>query len=196
MSPVTHLLSSWLVANAASGDKDSRRDRAAVTLAGVAPDADGLGFFVEALTKGTERELLWFSDYHHVLGHNIGFCLLVTALALAVAKRRVRTALLVLASFHLHLLCDIVGARGPDGHQWPVPYLLPFSDAWRIVWSGQWALNAWPNWVITMCALTATLYFARRRGFSPLEVVSKRADAGFVAALRNRFRSRDRLPLD
>ncbi len=187
MSPVTHFLSSWLVAQGAGGEAESRRDRALVTLAGISPDADGFGFFVEALTKGTRYELLWFSEYHHVLGHNIGFCLLVTAIAFAAAKRRVRTALVAFAVFHLHLFCDIVGARGPDGHHWPIPYLLPFSDAWQLAWSHQWALNAWPNMVITVCALAATFYLARRRGFSPLEMVSKRADAGFLAALRRRF---------
>ncbi len=186
MSPVTHLLSSWLVAQGAGGEAESRRDRALVTLAGISPDADGFGFFVEALTKGTRYELLWFSDYHHVLGHNIGFCLLVTGVAFAAAKRRVRTAALALAVFHLHLFCDIVGARGPDGHQWPIPYLSPFSDAWQLTWSRQWALDAWPNFLVTGLALLATFYLAWRRGFSPLEIVSRRADAGLVAALRRR----------
>ena len=187
MSPVTHFLSSWLVAQGAGGEPEARRDRALVTLAGVSPDADGFGFFVEALTKGTEHELLWFSEYHHVLGHNIGFCLLVTGAAFALAKRRVRTAVLAFAAFHLHLFCDIIGARGPDGHQWPIPYLAPFSDAWQVVWSGQWALDAWPNFLVTGLALAAAFYLARRRGFSPLEMISRRADAGFVAALRRRF---------
>ncbi len=187
MSPVTHFLSSWLVAQGAGGEAESRRDRALVTLAGISPDADGFGFFVEALTKGTRHELLWFSEYHHVLGHNIGFCLLVAAIAFAAAKRRVRTALLALTVFHLHLFCDIIGARGPDGHQWPIPYLSPFSDTWQLTWSRQWALDAWPNFLVTGLALLATFYLARRRGFSPLELVSKRAEAGFVAALRKRF---------
>ncbi len=31
-----------------------------------------------------------------------------------------RIPLLVLFSFHLHLLGDLVGARGPDGDQWPI----------------------------------------------------------------------------
>ncbi len=187
MSPVTHYLSSWLVANAAASEPGSRRDRVLVTVAGIIPDADGFGFPVEALTKGTEHELLWFSDYHHVLGHNIGFCLLVTAVAFIAAKRRVKTALVAFGAFHLHLLCDVIGARGPDGYQWPVPYLEPFSDAWQLVWSGQWALNAWPNVLVTALALGTTFYLAWRRGFSPIEMISRRADAGFVAALRRRI---------
>ena len=40
MSPVTHFLTGWVLANAADMN---RRDRAVVTLAVVLPDADGLG---------------------------------------------------------------------------------------------------------------------------------------------------------
>ena len=80
----------------------------------------------------------------------------------------------------------MIGARGPDSHQWPIPYLLPFSNTWQWTWSGQWALNAWPNFFITVIALALAFYLAWRRGYSPLELVSSRADAAFVAALRHR----------
>jgi hypothetical protein len=183
MHPVTHLLAGWMVANSA---ELNRRERAAVALAGVVPDLDGLGAPVEALTKDWERPLLWFSDYHHLL-HNITFAAAVAAVSFAVATRRWKTAALAFLSFHLHLLGDLVGARGPDGHQWPLPYLLPFSDAWQLTWSGQWALNAWPNFALTGILLAMTFYLAWRRGFSPLEIVSTRADRAFVEALRRRF---------
>lgn len=90
-------------------------------------------------------------------------------------------------SFHLHLLGDLIGARGPDGEQWPIPYLSPFSTAWHWTWSGQWALNAWPNMAITASVIAFALWSAWKRGFSPLEMISARADRAFVAALRNRF---------
>ena len=48
-------------------------------------------------------------------------------------------------SFHLHLLGDIIGAKGPEGYQWPIPYFQPFSNSLQITWEGQWAINAWPN---------------------------------------------------
>ncbi len=94
---------------------------------------------------------------------------------------------LALFCFHLHLLCDIVGARGPDGYQWPIPYLLPFSNAWQIVWQYQWAINAWPNFVITLLALGTTFYYAVRKGYSILDLVSTRLDQIFVRTLQNRF---------
>jgi len=183
MNPVTHLLVGWMVANST---ELTRRERAAVAFAGVIPDLDGLGAPIEALTKDWERPLLWFSDYHHLL-HNITFAVGVTAVSFAVATRRWKTAALAFLSFHLHLLGDLVGARGPDGHQWPLPYLLPFSDVWQLTWSGQWGLNAWPNFALTGALLAMTFYLAWRRGLSPLEIISVRADKAFVNTLRTRF---------
>lgn len=195
MNPITHFLVGWALANVAPHLE--RRDRALVALAGISPDVDGLGIVPEVLTKGSEHPLLWFSEYHHVIAHNVGGALVATGLAAAVAWRpsgarpaasvAARTAALALVSFHLHLLCDLAGARGPEGNSWPIPYLLPFSDAWQLEWSGQWALNAWPNFALTGALLLATFFWAWRRGYSPIELVSTRADAAFVATLRARL---------
>ena len=184
MSPVTHFFASWLVANGAARE---RRDMAAVTIAGVIPDIDGLGAVVEIATRDSDSPLLWFWKYHHVLAHNLGLGLLVTAAGLAVAARRWRAAAHAFAAVHLHHLMDLVGARGPDGEQWPIPYLLPFSDAWQLSWDGQWALNAWPNFLVTGVLVALTFYLAWRRGCSPLGLVSPRADRAFVGTLRRRF---------
>lgn len=79
-----------------------------------------------------------------------------------------------------------MGARGPDGYQWPIPYLLPFSG-WFVAWDGQWALNAWPNFLVSFIALFLTFYLAWKRGYSPVEMFSKKADKAIVDTLRNRF---------
>src|SRR5262245_52621313 len=105
----------------------SKRDRAWVTWASVIPDLDGLGIIAEVLTRDSSHPLTWWSDYHHVLGHNLGFALTVATTAAICARQKLTTTLLVFLSFHLHLLADLAGARGPDGDQWPIPYLLPFS---------------------------------------------------------------------
>lgn len=83
MSPVTHFLTGWVVANCSRLD---RRERAIVALACVAPDLDGL-------------------------------------------------AGLAFLSFHIHLVEDTLGSRGPDGYQWPIPYLAAFSTKLLLTWS-------------------------------------------------------------
>ena len=183
MSPVTHFLTGWVLSNSWALD---RRDRAIITLACVVPDVDGLGIIVDLATRHSQHPTGWLSSFHHSL-HTLLFALVVTVISLVIARRRVRTAALVLVSFHLHLLEDLLGSRGPDGYQWPIPYLMPFSDVADLSWRGQWALNAWPNFAITIALLVVTFYLAWSRGFSPPEMVSQKTDAAFVAAMRKRF---------
>jgi hypothetical protein len=185
MSPITHFFMGWAVANAVPSL--TKRDRSFVTWASVVPDIDGLGIIAEKLTQNSSHPLNWWSNYHHMLGHNLGFALVVSIVAAFLARQKIKTALLVLLSFHLHLLADLVGARGPDGDQWPIPYLFPFSKKLQLTWSGQWALNAWPNMVITVALIGIAVMLAWQRGFSPLEIFSAKADAAFVRTLRNRF---------
>ena len=184
MHPVTHLLIGWTLANLPSLE---RRDRAIVTLAAVIPDLDGLGVLADMATEHTSRPLYLYDDYHHILMHNALFGALLTAAAFAFARRRRLSALLAFLGFHLHLLGDIVGSRGPDGYQWPIPYLVPFSDAWQLTWSHQWGLKAWPNVTFTLALMALALYWAWKRGRSPLELVSVRADAALTRTLRTRF---------
>src|SRR3954462_4217756 len=156
MSPVTHFLAGWAVANLAK----TRRERLLITLAGVAPDFDGLGIVPELLTRGSSHPLLWFSQYHHLLGHNLGFAIAIFVVGYLVCRRKLMSALLALVSFHLHLLFDLLGSRGPEGYSWPIPYLLPFSNRWQWSWNGQWALNGWQNYSITLALLGATFFLA------------------------------------
>lgn len=184
MNPATHLLVSWTIAESADLGP---RDRTLVTLAGVVSDIDGLGIIAEIATERTDTPLYWWSEYHHVLCHNVGFCMLVLLVAGILSTKRWTVLSLSTLAFHFHLLGDLVGARGPDGYQWPIPYLLPFSDRWQLTWDGQWVLNAWPNVSLTIVLLVLTLYLAWKRGHSPVEIVSARADAAFVSTLRKRF---------
>lgn len=217
MSPVTHFFAGWVLASV-SPVPLTRREKALVTAAAVAPDIDGLGIVPELLTRHSAHPLLWFSQYHHTL-HTLAFALICTFAAYlfdrssrpngpshpaqffgsrqpfrsftfgpAVQGRRPLThpwftALLVFLSFHLHLLCDLVGARGPDGDQWPIPYLKPFSNSLELTWHGQWALNAWQNFVVTGLLLAATLWIARKYGSSPVELMSERGNRAFVDSL-------------
>jgi inner membrane protein len=130
----------------------------------------------------------YYDAWHRDL-HTLMFAGAVTALgaALAPAGARVRTAALCCVAFHLHLLCDAMGSRGPDDSQWPIPYLAPFSDAVDGMWSWQWRLDGWQNIAITLALLVVSAIVALRRGRSVVGVVSSRADAAVVETLRRRF---------
>ena len=185
MSPVTHFLTGWVFANVASAE---RRDRALVTLACVVPDVDGLGIIPELLTRSSAHPLPWFTLHHHRL-HTLAFAVVVAMAAFLYAQEKWKIAVLAFACFHLHLLQDLVGSRGPDGYQWPIPYLAPFSQSAELTWRGQWALTAWPNFCVTVLLLLLALWLSWKCGFSPLEMISERADARFIHTLRQRFSS-------
>ena len=108
MSPVTHFLTGWVLGNAADLN---RRDRAVVTLAAVVPDVDGLGIVAEILTRHSQHPMLWLSDYHHTL-HVALFSLFVSVCAFLILTRKWISTTLALVAFDLHLLEDLVGARG------------------------------------------------------------------------------------
>jgi membrane-bound metal-dependent hydrolase YbcI (DUF457 family) len=181
---VTHFLAGWSLAVVALPDA---RSRALATLAGVAPDLDGAGIVVDLATRSTSTPTNEWAAWHHVVGHGLLASVVVTFACAALAKvDRAKMAALAFASFHLHVLGDLVGARGPDGDQWPIRYLWPFADV-ELTWSGQWALNAWPNFAITGALLVVMFVAAWRVGRSPLEMVSARANDAFVATLRRRF---------
>jgi inner membrane protein len=183
MNPVTHFLAGWVIGCPA---ELSRRDRALICAASVAPDLDGLGLIADLVSGDTAEGYYWYSRFHHVLGHDILFGAVLVAAAFCAARRRYVTSLLCLIAFHLHLLGDLVGAKGPGDSFWTIPYLWPFSGR-EWVWEGQWMLNAWPNFAITAGLVAVTLFVAWREGFSPVGLVSERADLIFVNTLRNRF---------
>jgi len=184
MSPVTHFLTGWVLATAAGLE---RRERALVTVAAVIPDIDGLGIVPELLTRHSHHPLLWFSQYHHVL-HTLLFAIVISVSAAVVAKHKLTAALMAFVAFHLHLLEDLAGSRGPDGFNWPIPYLHPFTSRWDWTWQGQWQLNAWPNIALTTGLLCVTVWFATVRGYSPVDIFSQQADKPVVSVLQRRTR--------
>lgn len=187
MSPITHLFASWVVA---AKTTDNLRDRRLVALSGLLPDLDGAGMLIDlARQAGHVADDYWFyQKYHHLLLHGV-FGALVIALALACfARARFRVFVVCLLVAHLHLVCDLVGSRGPTPLDvWPIHYLGPFSYAWTWVWKSQWGLNAWPNQMITLGLFAWCLLLAVRQGDSPVGVFHRRADAVFVGVLRGWF---------
>jgi len=183
MNPVTHFFAGWV-----SGlpFELERRDRALIVVASMAPDVDGLPVLLDLLKRHSPDAMMFWSEYHHSL-HNLAFAAAFSLVCAGLARRRVVTALVCFAVVNLHYLCDVIGSRGPDGYQWPIPYLRPFSDKWQLTVPWQWELNAWPNVLITAALLAATLYYSWKRGYSPAAIFSERGDQVFIKTLRLRF---------
>ena len=181
MSPITHFLTGWTIANLPT--ETTPRDRLLISLAAVIADVDGLGIVIDFITRRTT----FYQDFHHVLGHNLLFGIFITLIFSWFTTRKFLTGILAFIGFHLHLLEDLIGSRSPDGYQWPIPYFWLFSNQWQWAWTGQWELNAWPNFLITGILLLMMFWLAIRRGFSPLEIISNNADKAFVHALRQRL---------
>lgn len=54
----------------------------------------------------------------------VSAALVVVVLCAAGARNRLKVAALALVTFHLHLVCDLIGA----GRDWPIVYLWPLSN--------------------------------------------------------------------
>ena len=84
MSPITHLLASWTLADI-SGLR--RRDATLATWCGVLPDADGLGVLIDGANHLLGRPDNWFyGRFHHLLLHGL-FAGIAIPLALCLLRR-------------------------------------------------------------------------------------------------------------
>jgi inner membrane protein len=161
MNPIVHGELAWLMTQRL----EARRDRLLVVCAGLAPDLDGL-----SLLGGGEL-------YARYVG-----ALVTMGVCAALARNRAWVAVLSLAAFHLHLLCDLAGS-GPG---WPIWYFWPTGQQ-EWFWDGQWDLASWQNSVIGLGATLVCLACALRYRRTALELLSPRWDAEVVRTLRARF---------
>ena len=184
MNPITHALIGW---TAAQRICTTRRDTAIVTLASIIPDFDGVGGVVDLITSGSRNPTTFYSDYHHVFGHNITADVIFSILAAIFSREKIKTGVFALLIYHLHLFCDIIGSKGPDGYQWPIDFFYPFYRGFELTWSGQWEVNANQNIATTVAFLFLAFKQARDLGFSPLWYFSEKADQAFVETIRTRF---------
>lgn len=189
MSPLTHLLGSWLIASATTNNP---RDRKLVTLAGVLPDADGLGVVADVVGSwfsGKECTFYYYQQYHHLLLHGWPGAIVVSVSLTFFGKQRWRVLCLCLLLFHLHLLCDLIGSRGPElGDFWPICYSEPLFRHPIWFWKHQWKLDGWQNQSIFIVLLLASFWLAVKRGYSFVEVISRRLDSAFVKVLQKLHR--------
>lgn len=184
MHIITHYLTGW----AASLPLDlDTRDRGLIGVASILPDLDGI-VVIGDLVQGRSLDCCeLYATYHHVLCHNLLFAV-VTGVAIGcLAHRKLATGAVSLLAVHLHFLADVIGSGGPDGSIWEIHSLFPFFDGGVISVSWQWALNAWPNIVLTLLLISIALITAWKHGVSPIAPFSKRADGILIAILRGRF---------
>jgi hypothetical protein len=183
MSPVTHLFASWLIA---AKTTHNPRDCRLVALAGILPDIDGLGMIADIGARLMGNEQTWYyGRYHHVWTHGGFGAAIIVAFLTCFAKERLRVALLSLVTFHLHVLCDLAGSRGPSKEDlWPIYYFGPFTKEPMWLWKGQWPLFAWPNRLLTVGLFSWCLWLPIQGGHSVVGVFNRRADAVFVGVLR------------
>lgn len=188
MTPGAHLLSSWLIANSfALG----RRERRLVTLAGFIPDLDGIGLVLDQVNHLRHQESFYYESYHHLFGHNLlAGVVIAVVFGLVATRSKIKTMALSLLTFHLHLVCDLVGSKGPDGYRWPIAYLYPFFPKVELSWSGQWELNAWPNTVFLLLALAGAILWSAKQRYSFVEVFSVRLDREIFSAIERRWPAR------
>lgn|SRR5262245_15811376 len=141
---LTHVGMSWILA---SVGRRSVKDRWLIALAGVLPDLDGAGILVSHHA---------YDVLHRAAGHGLVFAGLWTALTLRSADRPRGTAALAVASFHVHLLLDLVGTGGP-----PIRYFWPLTD-WGASYAGHWTLASWQNAVVMSATLLGVLWVSWR----------------------------------
>jgi hypothetical protein len=194
MSPTTHLLASWIIA---AKTTDNLRDRRLVALAGVAPDVDGLGLAADIFNAAVfHKHTEYYQLYHHYIAHGLPGALLTAGVFACLARRRVGVFFLSFLTFHLHLLCDLLGSRGPEvNDKWPIFYLAPFRLTPMWIWKGQWPLFGWQNLTISLILFAWAMAISVEKGDSIIGVFSQKADAVFVATLRRWFGKTARQPV-
>lgn len=164
----THVLSGWVVASAVP--HLTPRERLLAMAAATAPDLDGL-----AIVAGRDA----FETYHHVVGHNLFFGLLIMALIVAYSTHKRAMALLAFGLLHLHIVMDSFGS----GCDWGISYLWPLlRREWVNPW--RWEFFSWQNLVAAYSLVLVTIVIAIRQGRTPLETIAPRLDRQLVALAR------------
>jgi len=185
VSPAAHFIGSWLVGSLATKNP---RDRKLITLAGILPDVDGLGMVVD-VAKGVffdaPTTYQYYHKFHHILCHGWPAALVICGFLAWFANLRLRTFGFCLLTFHLHLLCDLLGSRGPSpADLWPICYSEPLFRHPIWFWKGQWRLDGWQNFIVFVIIFFSALWQSVRLGNSFVEVFSRKADEIFVRVLK------------
>lgn len=160
-------MSGWCAGNLV---KLTPRERLFCMLAASLPDLDGLGVLASS-------QAYW--DYHHKLCHNLMAGCLLSVLLAAFSSQRLKSGLLYLGLFHLHLVLDYFGS----GEGWEISYLWPFSE-WRVENLRAWPFYSWQNISVGFAFLGWTLLIILRLGRTPLEAIMPSLDRQLVQLMQ------------
>jgi hypothetical protein len=172
VSPIAHFLIAWLFALIFL---EKASDRRLAVIAGVMADIDGVFILFD---------MDLYYTYHHTLGHSYLFGIPLAALMGFLVLYRLRTGLVSLGVFSLHLFADLIGSN------WPVtPFYPLFQD---FVLSSSSYLSDFfiyevinpVSFVLLMIAVSAVVL---TKWVTPFEVLSERLDRRIIAILRWRY---------
>jgi hypothetical protein len=145
------------------------RERLFCMIAASVADLDGVGIVVSQD---------YYMRYHHIVGHNLAFGLLASALLAMLSTRRLLAFVVYLALFHLHLFMDLWGS----GRDWGIAYWWPFKFG-----PGYWLMNpygwdfySWQNITTAFGLLLWTVWIGYRKKRTPLELLMPRLDRRLV----------------
>ncbi|MHB9138730.1 MAG: metal-dependent hydrolase [Victivallaceae bacterium] len=170
----THFLAGWCVGNLFPLNG---RERLLCALAAILPDFDGLGIILG-------QEIYW--KFHHVLGHNLLFSLLLTAVLVYFSEHKLMMSWLCFGLMQLHMVMDLLGS----GELWTLSYLWPFSNkefnsgSFGIPWS--WALYSWQNLLAGALLIIWTVLIIRYKRRTPLEIIMPNLDRKLVDSFNKR----------
>ena len=134
-----------------------------------AADLDGLGIVV------SER---WYAQYHHILGHNLTFALIVSTVLSIFSSRRMLAWVTYCALFHLHIFMDFWGS----GRDWGIAYWWPFRFGPGYWWMNPygWDFYSWQNISAAFLLFCWTIWIAYIRKRTPLELLMPSLDRRLV----------------
>lgn len=112
MNIEAHLAAGWVLAHC--GASETRRFRALVTIAAIAPDLDVISY-------------LWgeraYSTYHHAVGHNVFFSLACSGVSMFLFRQAPwKMLLFTQLAFYSHYFGDYYFTRFPLEFFWPVSH--------------------------------------------------------------------------
>jgi hypothetical protein len=159
----THVMSGWCIGNLF---KLNRRERFFCMLAASLPDIDGL-----AILGGWGN----YQDWHHVIAHNILFCVLATGVMTGFSKHRLKAFFIYIGLFALHMILDMFGS----GMGWYLYFYWPFSME-KFYTNYGWEFFSWQNQLAGFLFLlwTIAIIFCRKR--TPLEYIMPRLNRRLV----------------